>query len=59
VLLQVPDVLIDPTSVTRCFRITKQIGLLATGLGRECRMQLGGLNAPAISTDDVPAVSTD
>lgn len=40
VLPQVPDVLIDPTSVTRCFRITKQIGLLATGLGRKCSMQL-------------------
>lgn len=31
-LPQVPDALIDPTSVTRCFRITKQIGMLATGL---------------------------
>lgn len=34
---KVPDALIDPTSVTRCFRITKQIGLLATGLGPDCR----------------------
>lgn len=31
-VVQVPDVLIDPSSVTRCFRITKQIGMLATGL---------------------------
>lgn len=31
------DKLIDPTSVTRCFRITKQIGLLATGLPPDAR----------------------
>jgi hypothetical protein len=45
VLPQVPDVLIDPTSVTRCFRITKQIGLLATGLGRECLRLMFMLNS--------------
>lgn len=54
--LQVPDVLIDPTSVTRCFRITKQIGLLATGLGRECCVhsgssRLGGKAACSVAHD--------
>lgn len=34
---KVPDKLIDPTSVTRCFRITKEIGLLATGLPADAR----------------------
>lgn len=34
---KVQDKLIDPTSVTRCYRITKQIGLLATGLTPDAR----------------------
>jgi hypothetical protein len=32
----------DPSSVTRCFRITKQIGLLATGLPGVCVCWLVG-----------------
>lgn len=36
-LLQVQDKLIDPTSVTRCYKITKQIGLLATGFPSDSR----------------------
>eukprot|EP00878_Enallax_costatus_P001208 GHUV01001350.1.p1 GENE.GHUV01001350.1~~GHUV01001350.1.p1 ORF type:complete len:247 (+),score=73.79 GHUV01001350.1:242-982(+) len=34
---KVQDKLIDPSSVTRCYRITKQIGLLATGLAPDAR----------------------
>eukprot|EP00775_Hariotina_reticulata_P001635 gene1635-1976_t len=34
---KVQDKLIDPASVTRCFRITKQIGMLATGLPADAR----------------------
>lgn len=34
---KVPDKLIDPGSVSRCFRITKEIGLLATGLPADAR----------------------
>lgn len=32
---QVQDKLIDPSSVSRCYRITKHIGMLATGLPGE------------------------
>jgi hypothetical protein len=38
-VLQVQDKLIDPSSVSRCYRITKQIGMLATGLPGERRMR--------------------
>eukprot|EP00879_Flechtneria_rotunda_P004730 GHRR01004998.1.p1 GENE.GHRR01004998.1~~GHRR01004998.1.p1 ORF type:complete len:247 (+),score=92.04 GHRR01004998.1:280-1020(+) len=34
---KVQDKLIDPTSVTRCFKITRNIGLLATGLPPDAR----------------------
>ena len=45
---QVPDVLIDPVSVTRCFRITKQIGMLATGLPGMQGMLLPAALCPAV-----------
>eukprot|EP00882_Tetradesmus_deserticola_P005353 GHRQ01005633.1.p2 GENE.GHRQ01005633.1~~GHRQ01005633.1.p2 ORF type:complete len:247 (+),score=135.37 GHRQ01005633.1:292-1032(+) len=34
---KVQDKLIDPSSVSRCYRITKQIGMLATGLPADAR----------------------
>jgi hypothetical protein len=44
--LATQDKLIDPSSVTRIFKITKHIGMLATGLEGACRAASRSLQGP-------------